>query len=509
MNFKLYFLLAIYLFGLVQLQAQTPINTTLRSNVTVNDYSNDVWGYVDSLGNEYALMGGRDSTYIFDVTNPDTPVLIKSISGVNSIWRDLKTYNKKMYVVADQGSDGVLIADLSNLQDSVPYTFWHPTLQINGNNFTLDRCHNIYIDEDGFAYLSGCNIGKRGILIFDLNITPDTPTYVGIENVQYSHDVYVRDDLMYTSEVYKGWFGVYDITDKTTPTLLARQTTGYNFTHNTWLSDDSNILYTTDEKANAYVESYDISDLDNIIFLDRFQPLETQGTNTIPHNVHVLDSYLIISHYTDGIVIVDAAQPDNLIQVGSYDTWTGANGNFNGCWGAYPFLPSGRILASDIQGGLFVIDPDYERASYFRGMVIDTSTGLPIPEAEIHINSSMLNEASSNLDGTFATGVADTGLFQVVVHHPAYPSDTSMVYLERGVTATDTIYLGYINCVDTITHTGPIMSQQYFARDAIISSGTISSGGAVYYNANDEVRLEAPFEIESNSIFEVYMQSCN
>ena len=43
-----------------------------------------------------------------------------------------------------------------------------------------------------------------------------------------------------------------------------------------------------------------------------------------------------------------------------YDTSTEAPGpgRYRGAWGVYPFLPSGNILVSDMQNGLFVIDGD-------------------------------------------------------------------------------------------------------------------------------------------------------
>ena len=35
---------------------------------------NDIWGYVDEMGNEYALVGTEDGTSVVDVTNPANPV---------------------------------------------------------------------------------------------------------------------------------------------------------------------------------------------------------------------------------------------------------------------------------------------------------------------------------------------------------------------------------------------------------------------------------------------------
>ena len=40
------------------------------------------------------------------------------------------------------------------------------------------------------------------------------------------------------------------------------------FTHNAWVSDDGNYVFTTDEKADSYIASYDISDISNIQEVD-------------------------------------------------------------------------------------------------------------------------------------------------------------------------------------------------------------------------------------------------
>jgi choice-of-anchor B domain-containing protein len=43
-------------------------------------------------------------------------------------------------------------------------------------------------------------------------------------------------------------------------------------------------------------------------------------------------------------------------EVGFFDTYPSNNGaNFNGAWNVYPYLPSGNIVISDINSGLFVI----------------------------------------------------------------------------------------------------------------------------------------------------------
>ena len=56
--------------------------------------------------------------------------------------------------------------------------------------------------------------------------------------------------------------------------------------------------------------------------------------------------------------IDDVTQP---FRAGYYDTSTSHTNysGYTGCWGVYPFLPSGNIIASDIENGLFVLRPDF------------------------------------------------------------------------------------------------------------------------------------------------------
>jgi len=80
----------------------------------------------------------------------------------------------------------------------------------------------------------------------------------------------------------------------------------------------------------------------------------------VPHNTHVIGNYLITSYYTDGVTIVDTSDPYNLIEVAYFDTSPQYQGDgYYGCWGAYPYLPSGLILATDRQNGLHVLTTPY------------------------------------------------------------------------------------------------------------------------------------------------------
>ncbi|HLF65485.1 MAG TPA: choice-of-anchor B family protein [Saprospiraceae bacterium] len=406
--------------GGMMLHAQ--LNVEFLSNLDYVPILNDIWGYVDEDSTEYALVGMTSGLSIVSLADPLNPQEVQFINGVNSVWRDIKTWGDFAYVTADQGQQGLLMIDLSPLpQDTAKYAFWHPN--IPGLGF-YNRSHNIWIDEFGLAYLAGSNIG--GTLIIDVKADPWNPEFLVKMPLDYAHDVYARDSIVYTSEIYLGQLRAYDISELDNIQLLGFVTTPYAFTHNAWLSDNGNAIFTTDERPNAFIGSYDVSDPTDIKELDRFRPAATAGFNVIPHNVHVWNDYVIISYYTDGCIIVDASRPDNLIEIGNFDTYPEEHGGYNGSWGAYPFLPSGIVLMSDRQHGLFVLAPNYVRGCFLEGNVRDAETQLPVVNAQIEIllepgdESEVLLPEYSDPQGAFKLGKAVPGTFMIRVSHPDY-----------------------------------------------------------------------------------------
>jgi choice-of-anchor B domain-containing protein len=408
-------------------------NARLTAHLPNAENSSDIWGFEkDSV--YYAVMGSFTKTQIYSLEDPANPLLLYEAEGTRSIWRDIKYYNNHLYVTADQGRDGILIIDVSGAPDNISHSFYKPDITIDTVPRPLQKCHNIYIDENGMAYLAGCNVGRGGVLIFDLNEDPKAPVYKGAADLQYSHDAFTRGDTLYTSEIYQGNLGIYDVSDKSQPRLLALQQTSRLFTHNAWPSDDGKYVFTTDERAGAYVDAFDISDLSNIKFLDRFRPLERETDGVIPHNTHYHKGYLVTSWYTDGVRIVDAHKPDNLVEIAYFDTWEDpldCHRNFFGCWGAFPYTDSDYLYASDINNGLFIIEVDYKRAAYLEGKVTDVQ-GQNINNVRVEILSDQINRKFSNPSGEYKTGLANDGLHTVRFSHPEFDTYETEVELVRG-----------------------------------------------------------------------------
>jgi len=311
----------------------------------------------------------------------------------------------------------------------VSYTNWKP--QIEGR--TLEKCHNLYVDERGIVYLAGCNVNQGGVVMVDVYSQPGQPQLIGPATREYAHDVYVQDGVLYASEIYSGELGIYDVKDVDAPSIVSLAATPFRFTHNAWASTDGQTVFTTDERANAPVGAFDISNPGNARLVDEFRPLASVGQGVVPHNVHVIDQWLAISYYTDGAVIVDAGRPENLIEVGHFDTSPDFDSGFHGAWGAYPFLPSGLLLIADIETGLFVLRPDYVKACYLEGKVTDKSNGQSLSKVRVEIEADQLNQTATDPFGDYKTGIAEAGAFKVTFSKTGYFTEEVEVQLKNGI----------------------------------------------------------------------------
>ncbi|MBK9460532.1 MAG: choice-of-anchor B family protein [Sphingobacteriales bacterium] len=429
-NFSLSLLL--FIISTFSVSAQSQLNTTLLGHLDYTDQLSNVWGYAANQ-HEYAIVGTYNGTSIVDVTNPATPTELFFIDGQNGIWREPKVWNNYAYVSNETGG-GLRIINLANLPNSIDTTYWTGGTLPNGTTYTNNTTHDLFVDyETGYLYLTGSN-QYNGLVVLDLNANPTNPPIVGLYTGAYVHDGYARNDTVYVGQIYAGNFAVINMADKANPIVLATKQTPNNFTHNCHVSDDGNYIYTTDEKSGAYVAAYDISDLSDIKETDRFR--RSEGTGVIPHNTYVVNTnYVVTSYYRDGVSIVDATYPNNLIETGHYDTSPLAGNGFNGAWGVYAYLPSGNLLVSDMEEGLFIIHPTYTKAAYLIGNVTDAATGQAISGVQVNILTTTQN-ATSTATGSYATGTALAGTYQVQFIKAGYVTQTQTVSLTNNQTTT-------------------------------------------------------------------------
>ncbi|MDZ4748481.1 MAG: choice-of-anchor B family protein [Saprospiraceae bacterium] len=417
------------------------LNMTLQDSVTYTVGVNDICGWAAPDGKEYALVGLHTGVAIVDVdSNPLKEVAF--IPTVNNLWKDINTYGHYAYVSAE-ANVGILIIDLQYLPDSVKTYIWQDSLPTDNGPRALTRAHTLWTDEHGLLYLNGSNLNNGGVIILDVASSPTDPVFLGYAPSIYSHDCYSRDSIIYSAEIYSGNLSIYDAHDPQNITMLGQVKTPSEFTHNAWLSDNSNYMFTTDERSNSYVTSYDITDPGNIIELDRWRQAATEGLGNVVHNVYVWEQdWLLVAYYANGTVIVDGSRPDNLVEVGHFDSFLGADGGFPGVWGTYPWLPSRKILSSDRNTGLYVFEPTYVRACFLEGTVVDSITGAPVDNAVVTIESDeIILPQPTRFDGVFKMGKAIPGQYSYTVQKEGYYTKTIIADFINGEVLTPVVEL--------------------------------------------------------------------
>jgi choice-of-anchor B domain-containing protein len=313
-------------------------------------------------GNEIAIIGGARHILFFDITGAKAtnPELIGKFEGTSTtVWREFKSYKNRLYAVSDNTNEGLMIFDMTNAPDTIVRSYWSNEFFNSSHSITLDSA-------SGRIFLNGSNVASQGLMVLDVSQNPDVPTVLAtIPSLEggYIHDSYVRNDTVYASSGYKGLY-VYDFkTNVTAPTTITSVTTG-GYNHNSAITDDGKYLYYSEEipkgKPVQVVDLQTINTGDISIvhsFLDA-QLADPAGPLAIPHNVFISGNYLFVSQYEDGLLVYDiGTNPVIPILVSVFDTHpenTVYNGYF-GNWGNYPWLPSGNILASDMQNGLYVL----------------------------------------------------------------------------------------------------------------------------------------------------------
>ena len=331
---------------------------------------NDIWGWSDAqTGNEYALMGMNNGVAFVDISNPEDPAFLGRLPTQTgeSFWRDIKVYRDHAYIVADDaGAHGMQVFDLRRLRGlSAPQTFSADVVYGDFHN-----AHNLAINEDtGFAYAVGTNTCGRGLHIVDIR-TPNNPLFSGCHSTVVTHDtqcvVYQGPDADHLDREIcissnEDHVEVVDVTDKFAPLNLS--STRYPqlaYVHQGWLTEDHRFFLLGDEldesifNLSTRTHVFDVSDLDAPVYVFPYSlgPLATD------HNLYVLGNRVFEANYRSGLRVLEFGDLANreLEEIAFFDTFPDSDANdFQGAWSVYPYLPSGTIIVSDTDSGLFIL----------------------------------------------------------------------------------------------------------------------------------------------------------
>jgi choice-of-anchor B domain-containing protein len=310
-------------------------------------------------------VGGSNGTYFIDVTVPASPSVSAYVPGKsNCTWREIKTYQNYCYVVSDdQTPNRFQIIDMSTLPATV-------TVVHDGTTY-FERGHTIWIDQDKMYIGSTTysNNGYSSMNIYSL-ATPTAPVLLKqlsdeMPFINTVHDMFVVNDTIFASCGYQGLY-VLKFNSSTNTISQMGSYTGYAtsaYNHSgMWTQDRKHFLFCDEVPAALPIRFVDIQNFANIQPVQTFKP----NNNTTPHNPYLIgNNWAVVSCYQDGVYIYDISQPGNAAVSGYFDTYPqgGQNtGNYGGSayagnWGAYPWLPSGILLALDMYNGLFILDP--------------------------------------------------------------------------------------------------------------------------------------------------------
>jgi choice-of-anchor B domain-containing protein len=320
---------------------------------------NELWGYFDSIkSREYIMMGGLDSTYFFDVTDPAHIKLcdVKAGASKSAINRDYQTYSHYAYAVNDETHGSLQVFDMQYLPDSVHKVYDSDSLG--------KTTHTICVYKDKLYMCSNTNATRRYALRIASLADPENPTNIttfdapvvgGVPLFANIHDMIVVDDTAYLSCGNDGLF-IFDFTNPLAPkyvySLTVYQEKGYN--HNSWLTADKKHIVFTDENLGLGIKLFEIENPTSYKHRSTFR----SHNGAMAHSPFIVGNTMAyVSYYQDGVYLFDISDAYNPNVLAYYDTYPENNAytGFQGCWGVYPFLPSGNIFASDMSHGLFAL----------------------------------------------------------------------------------------------------------------------------------------------------------
>jgi choice-of-anchor B domain-containing protein len=402
-----------------KVSAQLNRNVTLFGRLLPNPYRySGSWAFVAPSGAEYALVGGFEGTHVVAIDDSTNIRQVGFVSGPSSNWREITVRGNHAFVVTEGGgtSAGMQVISLAPLPDSVHLVTTYRTTFTTGHVIMRD----VSVDSP-YVYVSGTTT-TGGVHILNVS-NPALPVQVGVyDPTYYIHDAHIRGNRLYASAGSQRKVDVVDITNKNNPTLLRSIQYPGAYTHSVWTTDDHKFLFLADEQDGQVARIYNIENLTDIFQVAQY----SANLQSLVHNPYIRGRYAYVAHNTEGLRVVDIADPTVPIEVGFYDTWSGPSGGFNGLWSACPFFPSRKIIGGDRTGGLFVWRFNDARAARVYGVIVDSRTRSPVRGAHVVL-------------GSRATSSDSLGRYRI--------GDTASVNTAIGLQISATGYLPFTNAL--------------------------------------------------------------
>lgn len=491
-------LLVITAFVTILASTATALPVRLRSEIAppCTSGSGASLRYADIFASgNVAVQGsyGCKGVFIYDITNPDAPVLASwyNPSPNQQFLEAIVVGNRGYFGTGSNTSSGggVYIVDLTN-----PYS---PVL-LGVVNSTNGNGHNtihemVVFNQNGGTFLienrntlsdkilKVINVTNPAAPVFVRDITPTEP--------QWIHAMVVKGNRMFTSgwgnQSNRGRTEIYDISNITTqaPTLLgfiSDQTsiTAGNSMHSAWPSEDGNWLYSCRETNNGSgdLRVYDITNPAVPLLVNSIGMVELGLNAVTPHNPVVHGNFLYIAWYQAGLQVFNISNRANPIRIGQYDTFPGAFAppsreqqaslgddpwdlvcgtnsravglptTYDGLWAVYPNLGTDKVLVGDLARGLLILDtrlissPTRFNAAATDGRGINSSVFSPTTGQWQVADDTLMSQANFRLAGDIiAPGDYDgDGKADFAVFRPS----TGLWYLQQTTNGSASVRFG-------------------------------------------------------------------
>ncbi len=322
-----------------------------------NQYFSDVWGFA-AQGVEYGVIGSTKGAHVIRVSDCQQVAFFPGRNGGQPIsHRDYKTYQHYLYAVADEGPATLQVFDLNYLPDSL-----HLVYESSADTPLL--AHTLFIDTaKARLYLAspkGTSFGQDFLRVYSL-ANPEMPVLTHRLNAQQGirdkvHTIFARNDTAFLSASNYGLLmGRFDAANQFS---IIGGLTGYpqqGYNHSSWINETGTGIM-ADETHGLQMKVLNATRLPQLRIESYFSPCSTD--TCVPHNTLMKGDYAFIAHYYQGLQIYDLSNPTAPVRTGYFDTYAqpAGHGGFAGAWGCYPFLSGNKVLISDMQTGLYVVD---------------------------------------------------------------------------------------------------------------------------------------------------------
>ena len=142
--------LFIFVLSILSFLYSESYNMQLLSFLSYEQNCSDITGFYQD-DREFAVIGLQNAASFVDISDPYNPIELGRIDGSVSIWRDLKYWDRHVYI-GTEANDGIKIVSVDNPDNPVLVN----TIE------DVDNSHNVHVDNDGYLYISVGDGGSTG-----------------------------------------------------------------------------------------------------------------------------------------------------------------------------------------------------------------------------------------------------------------------------------------------------------------------------------------------------------